>query len=220
MRTMYDNVNLGLIPATAEVVAGYVNGRWPTFTEVERRWPHAIHVSIAVTRHADADCLDVEPGDASNADAPAWVKRQQARGLRRPILYTSVSNAAALLRTLAAAGIKREHVRLWTAHYTGREHLCGPRCGFGMPTTADATQWTDRALGRSLDRSLCAESFFAPVHVPDGGPKPTPAWWWRWADWRRRGRKGKRPAGAPKRIPRWAWRRLVEFNRKHPIRKG
>src|SRR6266487_4563491 len=76
------------------------------------------------TAHADAQCLDVEPGDATNADAPAWVKRQIARGVYRPVVYTSLSNVNALLRALAAAGISRPQVRLWTAHYTGREHLC------------------------------------------------------------------------------------------------
>lgn len=172
MTTMYDDVNLSLIPPNAEAVAGYVNGRWPTYPEVVRRWPKAKHLSIAVNRYADADCLDVEKGDATNAEAPAWVKRQLARGAYRPVVYTSVSNAPTLLRTLAAAGISRSLVRLWTAHYTHREHLCGPACGFGMKTTADATQWTDRALGRSLDQSLCAVGFFAGAPKP---PTPTPA---------------------------------------------
>src|SRR5438067_2070247 len=141
---MYDDVNLSLVPADAQAVAGYVNGRWPTYSEVVRRWPKAKHLSIAVTAHADADCLDVEPGDAPNSAAPGWVKRQIARGVHRPVVYTSVSNAVALLKTLANAGIKRNQIRLWTAHYSGREHLCGPACGFGLQTTADATQWTDR----------------------------------------------------------------------------
>lgn len=165
---MYDDISLALIPANAQAVAGYVNGRWPTYNEVVRRWPNAKHLSIAVTAHADAECLDVEPGDATNVSAPAWVKRQMARGVHRPVLYTSLSNVTALLRALAVAGITSKQVRLWTAHYTGREHLCGPACGFGLRMTVDATQWTDRALGRSLDQSLCADGFFATA------PKPTP----------------------------------------------
>jgi hypothetical protein len=126
-----------------------------------------------VTSHADAECLDVEPGDATNDVAAAWVKRQIARGVKRPVVYTSLSNAAALLRALAAGGVPRTSVRLWTAHYTKFAHRCDPRCGFGMPTTADATQWTDRAFGRSLDQSLCADDFFGPLPKPK--PKPRPA---------------------------------------------
>lgn len=170
---LYDDINLNLIPKNAEAVAGYVNGRWPTYNEVVRRWPKAHHLSIAVSSHADADCLDVEPGDATNSVAPGWIKKQMGRGVARPCVYTSVSNAKALLDTLAKAGIGRHQIRLWTAHYTGKEHLCSPTCGFAMNTTADATQWTDRALGRSLDQSLAVDTFFDKGASP-APPKPKP----------------------------------------------
>lgn len=231
--TMYDDINLALIPANAEAVAGYVNGRWPTYDTVVKRWPHAHHLSIAVTSHADADCLDVEPGDATNDVAAAWVKRQQARGIKRPVVYTSVSNAQALVNVLNKAGISRTQFRLWTAHYTGKEHFCNAYCGFGLMTPADATQWTDRALGRSLDQSVCRNDFFdtAPKPTPPPLPKspklfpkppsPMPAWWWQWADWRRtadvwKRPMGPRPASAPRRIPLWAWGALIAYNRKYP----
>lgn len=160
---MYDSVTVPAIPADAIAVAGYVNGSWPTFPQLVRSHPHALRLSIAVSAHADADCLDVEQGDAIVAQAPAWVHRQLARGAHRPVLYTSVANARALLEVLAAAGIRRRHIRLWTAHYTDRPHRCGPACGFGLATTADATQYTCTALGRNLDASLCAWSF---LHRP------------------------------------------------------
>lgn len=158
--TMYDDVSTALIPANAQAVAGYVNGKWPTYATVVKQWPNAHHLSIAVSASADADCLDVEAGDATNDQAPAWVKRQLGRGLKRPVVYTSVSNAQALLTTLARAGIKRSDIRLWTAHYNGVQHRCGPACGYGLQTTADATQYTDKALGRSLDATLCGPRFF------------------------------------------------------------
>jgi len=175
--TMYDDINLDLIPKNAEAVAGYVNGRWPTYKDVVRRWPRAHHLSIAVSSNADADCLDVETGDATNAVAPAWVKRQQKRGILRPVVYSSVSNAQALLDTLAHQGITRLQVRLWTAHYTHSQHICGPGCGFGLKEAADATQWTDKAQGKSLDASLCNGAFFLlpkPTPVPTPKPKPVP----------------------------------------------
>ena len=51
------------------------------------------------------------------------------------------------------------------------------------------------------------------------GPKPLPAWYWRWAEWRlgegyAKGhplQAGLRPRQAAARIPRWAWRRLHFF---------
>lgn len=174
MIVMYDDINLSLIPADAPAVAGYVNGHWPTYREVVRRWPHAKHLSIAVSSNADAECLDVEPGDATNSVAAGWVKRQQARGIKRPVIYTSISNAVPLLRELAKHGIGREDIRLWSAHYTNRRHICGPYCGFGN-VTADATQWTSHSHGRSLDESWCKESFFGTAPKPKPKPVPPPA---------------------------------------------
>lgn len=157
--TMYDSIIVDRIPLDAAAVAGYVNGRWPTFPVLARTHPHARRLSIAVTAFADADCLDVEKGDATPAEAPAWVLRQHARGVKRPVVYTSLSQAKTVLAALNAHGINRSQVRLWTAHYTGKPHRCSPLCRFGLWTRADATQYTDKAHGKSLDASLCAPRF-------------------------------------------------------------
>lgn len=163
--TMFDSIDLTQIPSNAEAVAGYVNGKWPTYHELGSKFPKAHKLSIAVTADHDAECLDIENGDATNADAPAWVKRQK---VTKPVVYTSVSNAEALLKELAAAGIQRDHIRLWTAHYTMKAHICDSKCGFGFMGAADATQYSDKALGRNLDASLVSDGFFpAP-------PKPAP----------------------------------------------
>lgn len=159
--TMYDSIVISEIPAGAAAVAGYVGGHWPTFPKLAAAFPHAHRLSIAVRAGQDAETLDVEAGDAVNADAPTWVRRQIARGVKKPVVYTSVSNAAALLATLQSAGISRDQVRLWTAHYTFVPHRCTSKCGFGFTGIADATQYTDHALGRNLDASLVSGSFFA-----------------------------------------------------------
>jgi hypothetical protein len=154
--TMFDDVTVSLIPREKKyAAAGYVNGIFTTWPDIQAG-PWFRKLSIAVTADHDAECLDCEPGDASPDQVPAWVKRQHGK----PVIYCSVSQAATVLGALARAGIARSDIRLWTAHYDGHEHICTPACGFGMPTTADATQWTDHALGRSLDQSLCSGSFF------------------------------------------------------------
>lgn len=158
--TMYDSIDLSQIPKDAAAVAGYVGGRWPTYPKVVSQFPNAEHLSIAVNATQNADTLDVENGDASNADAPAWVKRQLAKGAKKPVVYTSLSNATSLLKTLQAAGISRSQVRLWTAHYTFVPHRCSSKCGFGFSGQADATQYNDHALGKNLDASLCSPTFF------------------------------------------------------------
>lgn len=158
--TMYDSVNVGQIPADAAAVAGYVNGHWPTFSTLVRTHPNAKRVSIAVSVFADAQVLDVERGDATPDEAPGWVKLQKQRGEKRPGVYAAVSEAQTVIDELARHGIKRDQYRLWTAHYTDVPHLCTPKCGNGFRDRADATQYTDKALGRNLDASLCSPGFF------------------------------------------------------------
>lgn len=160
MVAMFDSVNLDEIPPDAPAVAGYIGGKWPTFTKLAARWPNAYRLSVAVSARYDADCLDIEPGDATPWDAPAWVRRQQRRGINRPWVYTSVAGAQPLLNILSSAGVPRAALRLWTAHYTHRPHLCGPPCGYSLQVNADATQWTDKSLGRNLDESLVADDVF------------------------------------------------------------
>lgn len=161
---MFDSVNVDMIPADAPAVAGYVGGRWPTFSKLAARFPNAHRLSIAVSARQNADCLDIEPGDATPWDAPPWVRRQQARGIARPWLYSSVSAMQQIVNLLASSGIARCEVRLWTAHYTGRPHICGPGCAYNLATTADATQWTDKSHGRNLDESLVADGVFDLPH--------------------------------------------------------
>jgi hypothetical protein len=163
---MFDNVNLDLLPAGGYAYAGYVDGRYANFAKLKARYPHAHLVSIATSARSDADALDVEPGDATIAQAPGWVARQHARGVARPIVYVSAGSAQALIGTLARAGIARPRYRLWLAHYGAGQHMCGPgSCGYPQ---ADGTQFTDRALGRSLDQSVLAADFFgtAPLAFP------------------------------------------------------
>jgi hypothetical protein len=151
MFVMYDSVTVDEIPVSAPAVAGYVGGSWPTFHELVPRFPHAHRLSIAVNSGEDADCLDIEKGDATPAEAPAWFHRQRARGVYRPCFYASLSVMPEVIAALANAGIQRHEYRLWVAHYTYVPHI---EPGY------DACQWTDRALGRNLDESLCVDDFF------------------------------------------------------------
>lgn len=168
---MYDDVNLLLVPRSAKVVAGYVDGGFLTWLKLRLMFPLAKRVSIAVFPKDNADVLDVEPRDASNAQAPAWVKRQRARrktghksATRLPVLYTSAANGEALAAVCNKAGLSYGVDYLWwSAHYDPAkgEHLCGPGCGFGLTRTAHATQFTDHAGGKSLDESVLAPGFLS-----------------------------------------------------------
>lgn len=167
---MYDDVNLSLIPKNAQAVAGYVGGRWPTYAKLHVSWPSAKHLSIAVTSRENADVLDVEKGDASPDQAASWIRRQTLRrkrgvkyNTRLPVVYTSISQGKSLLNLLDSSGLKYgKDFLYWSAHYDPAmgKHLCSPKCGFGMILHAHATQYTDKALGRSLDESIVSPGFF------------------------------------------------------------
>lgn len=156
---MYDAVTVSNIPSSAPAVAGYTSGLFPTWPTLLKLFPRARKLAIAVNAAHDADVLDVEQGDATPAQAPAWIKRQHAvhKTSGIPIIYCSVSVVATVAHLCSSAGLKHGvDYLIWSAHYTFRLHLCSPTCGFSMPFTADATQWTDKALGRSLDQSHVA----------------------------------------------------------------
>src|SRR5215475_239283 len=166
---MADSVTVAHLPRGYDAYAGYVGGLFTTFPALRALFAQLdVHLlSIAINASEDADCLDVETGDATNTQAPGWVMRQQKRGESRPVVYTSASNAAALIATLKQHGIARSQVRLWSAHYGHGKHICGPgQCQYPQ---ADATQWTDSAPGNGgskIDESLLAAGFFGPAPKP------------------------------------------------------
>jgi len=182
---MFDDTDVSKIPADAPAVACYGDGRYTNAAAVKKLFPHIPVVVIDVASYyRNGDVLDVEPGDATNVNAPKWFKATVGKTevLPKPAFYTSASNVPALISALAAAGIQRSQYLLWSAHYNYAAHLCGHGCGYPQTGevrwTADATQWTDKAQGKSLDESLVTDGFFGvnagPKPVPAPTPKPTP----------------------------------------------
>lgn len=156
---MYDSVNVDAIPADAQVVAGYVNGQWPTFFGLAAKFPSASLVSIDVNgQRPGADVLDIEPGNVGPEAAPAWVAKHV--GPKLPVLYCSVSAAHAVMVAMTSSSLL---YKLWTAHYTGVAHLCSAACGYGTfpEGLVVATQWADPKAGSGgdYDVSLCIEGW-------------------------------------------------------------
>lgn len=155
-RTQWDAVTVGNVPTDAQAVGAYANGDFANVAEMHNHVPDARMTTIAVSSDVQADCLDIEAGDATNADAPGWYLRFKARHpLRKPIFYTSASNVAALVETLGAAGVPREKYLIWSAHWIGR-HVCSPMsCGFPK---ADCTQFSTH--NETVDESKCRPSYW------------------------------------------------------------
>jgi hypothetical protein len=183
---MADSVTVANLPLKGyDAYAGYTSGLFTTFPALQELLAElGVHLlSIAIDAAHDADCLDIEARDATNAQAPGWVMRQQKRGEPQPVVYTSASNAAALIATLREHGIARSQYRLWSAHYGHGKHICGPgQCQYPQ---ADGTQWTDSAPGNGgskIDESLLAAGFFGatptrkhredPMLLDPGGTTP------------------------------------------------
>ena len=123
---------------------------------------------IDVTGGGIGNAGDFEKGDMAYEHAGPWAKRRIAAGVRRPVVYFSASNWGEVMRSLEQAGVARSKIRIWTAHYTGKEHLCSEACG--VTGTADATQWGSAdAPGtlpslyahRVIDVSQTADDFWA-----------------------------------------------------------
>lgn len=180
---MFDDVTASLIPADAEYVGYYVDGNYKNLAGVEKQCPKARLVPIAVTSKDKADVLDVETGDAQIADIYYWLHAgQKPKTTRLPVIYTSVSNVNRMMLTMNANNfVHGKDYLIWSAHYTGTAHICGPATCNATKTACDMTQFTNHAMGHSLDESVCLPEAFkalptpTPVPVPVKPPVPVPA---------------------------------------------
>jgi len=160
--TFFDAVDAANIPAGAQAMAGYVDGAYRSLGPMRVRLPEALWLSIATSPSSDAMVLDVEQGDAGPTSAVQWVVGQLRQGVRRPCLYVGLSNVPGLLAALAHSGIQRQQVRLWTAHWTGIAHICGPECGISESNRPGATQYESLSR-RGVDTNLTTLEWFDAV---------------------------------------------------------
>jgi hypothetical protein len=166
---MFDDVTVALLPPGYSAYAGYVDGAFENIPQVRARFPGAHILTIAVRASDIAMVLDVEAGDATIAEAPAWYRLALGAGVSKPCLYTSVSNLDSLISMMTTHNIPRAAYRVWTAHYGAGQHICGPGTCRLTSYDADATQFTSRANNESLDESVCLDNFFTPVIVKTPG---------------------------------------------------
>lgn len=160
-RLQYDSVSVQNIPRDAKAAAFYVDGRYANEAEVKARAPKARYTSIAVFASSAADCLDIEPGNATIEEAAGWYRKmRELRPRRKPIFYIGAASADELVGALRASGIARDKYILWTAHYGTGKHLCGTgSCPYAKSAgKVDATQFTTN--NETLDESTCRPSYW------------------------------------------------------------
>jgi hypothetical protein len=164
--SMFDDINVHYIPSNPFALAGYTSGYWPTFSTFRKTFPKAHTLSIAINSSQRAECLDTEPGDASPSQVVGWIRAEFKAGYTKPCVYSSYWEFVDQIRPLLnQAGISRNSIFEWDADYTYTAHI---------DTGFDATQWTDKAYGRSLDQSEVNYSVLTKAQIPYSFPKPKP----------------------------------------------
>ncbi len=183
MGTMFDTASdpgATFSGLSVEAVAAYGNGKFANYTRAKQQFPNAHVLQIDVSGQGIGDTGDFEPGDMRYSRAGSWAKERIRAGVKRPVLYFSVSHWQEVMASLREAGVSRNDVRIWTAHYNGRPHLCSAACGFGITGTADATQWgsrdahgtlPSRYAGRNIDVSMTADDFWGGATSSGGGAR-------------------------------------------------
>lgn len=175
MYLMYDDVNYDLIPANPHAVIHYINGHEGVLSEEEARkkFPHARLLGMSVTGKVPAPGYDVERGDYTPDDVPELYHIAIEGGIWRPCFYGELSGTMPEIKAKLNTVVKaRGDVRLLVADWDDIPII---------PTGYDGKQFTDKALGRSLDESILLDTFFKPEKAeasPSAAPTPEPDEWW------------------------------------------
>ena len=113
---MYDAVDPANIPAGAQLVAGYTDGRYSNLDQIRARFPHAAVVKITVFAFDNTgDVLDVEKGDATPDQAPTWVLKRRHAGHPAPAVYCDQDTWPAVIAEFRKQGVPDP--LWWIAHY-------------------------------------------------------------------------------------------------------
>ena len=162
MRIMYDGIVPGEVPAGAQLYAAYLDGNWPDYNAMVARYPHAVHVSIAVSSsYNGGKVLDVENGDATPAESVNWVLARRKAGVD-PTVYCSMSAWATVQAAFKARGVAQPHY--WVADYSLGNNPA-------IPAGAIALQYADRG---GYDVSVVADYWPGVDSAPTPAPPPPP----------------------------------------------
>lgn len=120
---MCDSITANFLPAGCDLYAGYDDGRWPDAAAIAARFPGKRVVRITTDpRDVIGDELDIESGDATIADAPAWLIGRRARGAD-PSLYFSTALLTAVESYLARVRVPWDRAHWHRADYNGVQKL-------------------------------------------------------------------------------------------------
>lgn len=154
---MYDSTDLTQIPKEPHAVAAYGNGEFANYDAALKMFPNARVMRGSVRDMVAADWYDIERGDYRPDQAGALFKVARDAGIWRPCFYFSLANRNAVLSSLSEATTQRDTFRLWDAYWNAIADIM---------QGDDAHQFTDKALNRNLDETICLSTFFPPAPTP------------------------------------------------------
>ena len=158
---MADAVSVGGLPAGMDLYAGYDDGRYDDAAAIAAAEGGKTVIRITVfPSDNEGDCLDVESGDATPAQAPGWVSARRQAGHGGPLVYCSESIWAQVQQAFASAGVAQPGY--WIAGYPGS-------VGDALYPGSVGHQWIDHG---SWDESIMAD--YLPGIDPAPTPPPTP----------------------------------------------
>ena len=163
-RLMYDSVNPEAVPVDAEMVGGYVDGRWAWPADAWDQWPHAAKVRVSnVMPHDIRHCsvADVETGALTIADAPSFVRQRNAFRPGTASIYCSEATLPFVGK--ACAGLDYWVWVAWWNGYPSLAEVQGLRASLRPGVKLAAIQYRNDA---AADVDLSA------VFEPGWHPKP------------------------------------------------
>jgi hypothetical protein len=160
-RKMADSVDAANLPPGFDLYAGYVDGKFKNFAQVEAKYPgKSLGIAVFSTTN-DGIVGDCETGDMTPQTAVTWVKTRRSAGVN-PTIYCSESIWAAVKAAFAAAKVTEP--QWWIAGYPGS-------VGEALYPGAVAHQWIDRG---PYDESIVAD-YWPGVDPAPAPPVPVPS---------------------------------------------
>lgn len=163
-RIMFDSIDPTMIPADAELVAGYIDGpssQWPA--SAWTMFPKAQLVRINVTGDPShgGDALDVERFDATPDHAPGWFDARKAAGAGNLTIYCDRNTLPAVEKAMG----QRSYFR-WIATLDGTLAVDG----YKPLEHPAAVQFAgkEQLAGRNVDVSLVMSDYFHPAPAAAG----------------------------------------------------
>lgn len=126
-RIMWDSINARSIynqTRNPQMVAGYVDKiKLEPWSQADwALFPNAVKVQIVKKASSNfGHVLDVEPGDATPAEAPGWVKMRRAAGLATPTIYCNTSTWPTVQKAFRDQGVAQP--LYWVAHYDDKKEF-------------------------------------------------------------------------------------------------